>query len=198
MSELIKGVVDGTRLIILPTPLVEQVKVLAANKGVSLSTYAENALKEALRAEELGTSLGETVDLYHLYEVQRGSGALHVSRTSLDQLLTGLYRDRRDELHRLWQDSGRWYGEFLYAKLGEDQTMGFLEKVLLVSWNLDETEVKRSYLMVDVRLVSFTMSVELTELMVSFIAGVMDSLGYELNNREVERGLVSLSYRKKP
>ena len=74
--------------------------------------------------------------------------------------------------------------------------MSFLEKALLVSWNLDEAEVKEDVGGVRLRCTSFMMSLEKTELLISYLSGVMFSLGYEEVGREHLRGMALLQYRR--
>lgn len=138
----------------------------------------------------------EAVDLYNLLEVQRGSGALQIPRSRFNELISDLYDNNPEKLRKAWYDSGHWYGQFLRTKLGEEESLKFLEKALLVSWNLDEVEVKHSDLAVHLRLASFVMSRECTELLVFYISGVMESLGYEIVVNDYLRGLANLGYRK--
>lgn len=49
----------------------------------------------------------------------------------------------------------------------------------------------------ELRFSSFVMSLELTELLVNYISGVMSSLGYQVLDNEFLRGLATLHYRKK-
>jgi len=192
---LIPGAPKDTKLIVVPSRLVERLRAVAARQGVHLSRYAAEALEQALRAEGLGTSLREAVDLYRLVEIQRGAGAVQISRSSLEQLVGELYPGNGEELRRIWREAGRWYGEYLRTKLNDDGVLGFFEKALLVSWDLDEVEVRDDGGAVTVRCTSFMMPLEVTELLISYISGVMSSLGYEELDRDYLRGMATLRYR---
>lgn len=191
---MIRGVPEDTKLIVVPTRLVDQLRAVAARQGVSLSSYTAEALEQALRAAGLGASLQEAVDLYRLMEVQRGAGAVHIPRSSLDRLIGELYPASGEELRRIWYESGRWYGEYLRTKLKDDDVLGFFEKALLVSWNLDEVEIRNDDGTVTLRYTSFTMSLESTELLVSFVSGAMHSIGFEEIDRDYLRGMATLRY----
>lgn len=193
---MIRGVPEDTKLIVVPTRLVDQLRAVAARQGVSLSSYTAEALEQALRAAELRASLQEAVDLYRLMEVQRGAGAVHIPRSSLDHLIGELYPASGEELRRIWYESGRWYGEYLRTKLKDDDVLGFFEKALLVSWNLDEVEIRNDDGTVTLRYTSFTMSLESTELLVSFVSGAMHSLGFEERDRDYLRGMATLRYKE--
>jgi len=185
-----------TKLIVVPSHLVERLRAVAVRQRVSLSSYTVEALEQALRAEILGATPREAVDLYRLMLIQRGSGAVHLPRSSLEHLVRVLYPENGEELRRIWHESGRWYGEYLQTKLRDGDVLGFFERALLVSWDLDETEIRNDNGGVTLRCTSFMMSLESTELLVSYISGAMHSLGYEELDRDYLRGMATLRYKR--
>jgi len=191
---MVEELLDSTKFIVVPGAFADQLRQLSARLGVSVTDFSVEALTQAMRAQEMGADLKEAVDLYQLSSVQRGAGGIQVTRAVFKELLRKLYTDDREELLRLWFDQGRWYGAYLKAKIGKDQLLGFLERDLLVSWNLDESEIRQQDLMVSIRCVSFGMSAEFTDLLVSYICGLMGELGFSENERDVLRGLVSMKF----
>jgi hypothetical protein len=185
---------EDTKLLILPTHLVDRLKAIATRQGVSLSSFAAESLEQVLRADEMDASLSEAVDAYRLSEMQRGAGMVDIPRSSLNHLIEKLYPKKGGDLKRVWGEAGHWYGEYIRAKLRPEETLGFLEKELLVAWNLDEAEVKESETDVSVRWVSFTMTEEFTELLLSYLSAVMDALGYREVERDSLRGMATLKY----
>ncbi|MBS7638634.1 hypothetical protein KEJ49_07140 [Candidatus Bathyarchaeota archaeon] len=189
---------DGTRLIILPRRMIEGLKEAAERAGISLSGFASWALEEAIRAERMGIPLGEAVELYDLFRVQRDAGAVQVSRSILEYLVSRLYDTSGEELRRLWHEEGRWYGEYLKARLRGEGVLEFLERALKASWNLETAEVRVEDGFVRVRCASFNMSIENTELLISYISGLMNALGFEEADRDYLNGLAILLYRRMP
>lgn len=190
-----RGSPEGTKLIVVPSRLVEQLRDVAVRQGVSLSSYTAEALEQALRVEGLGSSLREAVDLYRLMEIQRGSGAVQLPRSSLDRLVGELYPERGEELRRIWFESGRWYGEYLRTKLRGEDLLDFFEKALLVSWNLDDVDVEDEGGSAVFRFTSFVMPLESTELLISYVSGAMRALGYEEVERDFLRGMATILYK---
>jgi hypothetical protein len=195
VRRLITGTKKDHKLIFLPEKLVDRLNNIAIRKGVSLTNFAAKALQQSLRADELGVTLDETVDTYMLLRVQRGSGAVQIPRSRLTSVVRELTGDDKGELLAAWYEAGRWYGEYLNTLLGEE-AVDFLEKDLLVSWNLDEVEVRNDEITVDLRIASFVIPLELTELLISYVKGVMVSLGYEISKEECLRGLATLNFSK--
>ena len=192
---MIKRDPEDTKLIVVPSSLAERLRAVAVRQGISLSNYAADALEQALRADGMGTSLQESVDLYRLMEIQRGAGSVNISRSSLNRLIEELYPNQGEEMRKAWRESGRWYGEYLHTKLQGEDVLGFFEKVLLVSWNLDEVEIKKEAGFTTLRYASFTMPFQTTELLISFISGAMSSLGYEELDRDYLRGMATLRFK---
>jgi hypothetical protein len=193
---MVKEAQENTKLVLLPSQLVQRLRVLAIRRGVSMSSFASEALEQAVKAASLGVSIQEAVDLFHLMQVQKGAGSVQVNRESLDRLLGMLYAGSGDELRAIWYEAGRWYGWYLRVRLKEADFLDFLEKVLLVSWNLDEVEVREDSGGLRVRCTSFMMTVERTELLISYITGVLNSVGYEEEGRQHLKGMAVLKYRK--
>jgi hypothetical protein len=191
---MVEEFLDNTKFIVVPGVFADQIHQLSARLGVSVTDFSVEALTQAMRAQEMGADLKEAVDLYQLSSVQRGAGGIQVTRAVFKELLRKLYADGRDELLRLWFEQGRWYGAYLKAKLDKNQLLDFLERDLLVSWNLDESEIRQQDLMVSIRCVSFGMSTEFTELLISYICGLMGELGFAENERDSLRGLVFMKF----
>ena len=186
---------EDTKLLILPTHLVDKIRAIATRQGISLSSFATNSLEQSLRIDEMDASLSDAVDAYRLSEIQRGAGMINIPKQSLNYLVEKLYNRKGDELRKVWGEAGHWYGEYLRAKLRPEEMLRFLEKELLVAWNLDEVEVKESEMYVSIRWVSFNMTEDVTELLLSYISAVMDVLGYREVERDSSRGMAVLKYK---
>jgi hypothetical protein len=186
---------EDSKLLILPSKLVNRLRETSAKRGTSLTSYAMEVLEEALRAESLGATPKAAVDAYRMREIQRGAGAMVVPRGSLSQLVEDLKGDHAEELKGLWEEAGRWYGTYLSGKLSAAEVLEFLRQDLLTSWNLDEVEI------VDgdeatLRFTAFMMSEEFTDLLLSYVHGLMESLGYNEMNRDSLRGMATIKYLK--
>ena len=129
-------------------------------------------------------------------EVHRGAGLINFQRAGFKDLIKSLYSENSNDLLELWYRSGRWYAAYLSNKLNGD-IFDFFERDLYVSWNLDESEIKVKDVLVSIRLTSFGMSSEFTELLVMYTRGFFEELGYTVSDEDVLPGLASLKYIKK-
>ena len=194
---MVEELLDDKKFIVVPAEIANQLRIVSGRRGSSAVSYAEEVFTQAFRVDELGSSLEEAVDTYRLVTVQRGAGSICVNRARFKELIERLYLEDAEELSSIWYESGRWYGAYLLTKLSGEGVFGFLEKDLLVTWNLDEAEIRQEDVLVFVRCTSFGMSRELTDLLVHYLVGLMDELGYIENDRDVLRGLVIMKFLKK-
>jgi len=193
---LVEELLDDTKLIPVPKPLANQLRLMAGRLGVSVSSITTEALEQVLRAESLGSTVKDAVDILHISQVHRGAGLINFQRAGFKDLVKQLFKEDSKSLLDLWFNSGRWYAAYLSNKINGD-FFPFLEQDLLVSWNLDESDIKAKDVLVEVRLTSFDMSAEITELLVMYTKGFFEELGYDISSEDVLQGLVSFNFIKK-
>jgi len=192
---MIPGTKSGQKLLSLPEELVDRLQRAASRKGLSLTAYSAENLEEALKAEDNGVSLDEAIESYRILRVQLASGAVQVPRQRLDTVVKNLFASDKEATISDWAEAGKWYGSYLRTLFGED-AIEVIGGVLKVSWNLDEVEMRQDEMEAELRLASFALSEEVTELLVSYITGVMGSLGYERRGGEFIGGLAKLSFER--
>ena len=181
---------DDTKLIFLPEELVEKMKQLAIRKGTSLSAYATEAIEQALRVEKMQGTVREAIDVFHYYQISKASGAIQIPRLKFNEIIE---TSNMEKSQMSWYDAGRWYGEYLKTRLGDD-AISFFKEDLLISWNLDEVNLKYDDLYAEISIVSFKLTEELTELLLSYILGVMESLNFNNTYKESLRGLANMKF----
>ena len=113
----------------------------------------------------------------------------------LEDIVQQLYSKDKEKTLSDWSESGKWYGEYLRTLFG-DNAIDVIGGILKISWNLNEVEIKREDMFVTMRIVSFILSEEMTELLVTYVNGLMSSLGYKTEKAEYIRGLAKLGYQR--
>jgi len=197
VNQLVSELTKETKLVVLPEKLVEHLKGIARKRGVSLSSFTTGALEQAIKADEIGASLGEAVEAFDVHELSRETGAVQIPRSTLNAMILGLYREDKAGLLGVWGKAGRWFGEYLRTKLG-GEALSVFERALMLSWNLEDVEIKVEGFDVKLVLASFAMSREVTELMISYISEAMGALGYDVVEEDYIRGFATLYYRRDP
>ena len=179
----------------LPSKLVNRLREVSVKKGTSVSGFAADALEEALRAEKAGTTVHDAVEAYEMREIQRGAGAMVVLRSSLSQLVENNVNEKPEELSEIWREAGNWYGHYLAIKMGQIDVFPFLEKELKASWNLDDVEIKVEDDVI-FTFICFMMSEKFTELLLSYMVGLMSALGYSRVDGEHTHGMATIKFMK--
>lgn len=192
---MITGTKSGYKLLSLPEELVERLQRAASRRGLSLTAYSEENLEEALKAEDNGVPLNEAIESYRILRVQLAAGAIQVPRQRLEAVVKSLYSTDKEATLTDWNESGKWYGEYLRTLFGEN-AIEVIGGALKVSWNLDEVELRHDEMKAELRFASFSLSAEVTELLVNYVTGVMGSLGYKKRNGVFIRGLAKLNFER--
>jgi len=190
-----KGVPKDKKLIRVPSHLVAELTRASNTDGKSFYDFTTESLEQAVKAHNMGKSLREIVDFYELMEMERASGAVITSKDLLNYLISKLYPKEKEALQQKWYESGRWYGKYLDAKLRGRDAVEVFGRILSASrWDLNEVNVERKEKRVTLRCVSFTLSLENTELLVRFLEGVMHSFGYETKKLDFVRGMITMEF----
>jgi len=190
-----KGAVKERKLIAVPGELVRELNEVANRAGVPFYEFTVEALGQAVRASRMKRTLREVVDFCELMEVQRAAGFVVAPKEVLNYCVQRLYLAEGEQLRKMWMGVGEWYGKYLQARLrGEDVVESFGRLMRVSRWDLDEFELKKEDDTVTLRCVSFALSVEDTELLMSFVEGAMGSLGYEVKERDYVKGIVSMKF----
>ena len=183
---------EDTKLIFLPEELVEKMKQLAIRKGTSLSAYATEAIEQALRVEKMQGTVREAIDIFHYYQVSKASGAIQIPRLKFNEIIE---TSNLEKSAQSWYEAGKWYGEYLKTRLG-NEAITFFKEDLLISWNLDEVNLTHDDLYAEISIVSFKLTEELTELLQNYVTGTIESLGFNKTHKESLRGLVNIKFRR--
>ena len=186
------------KLIAVPSELVKALNEVANRAGVPFYEFTAEALEQAVKASRMKRTLREIVEFYELMDLQRTAGFVVVSKEALNYCVQRLYVAEGEQLRKMWMGVGEWYGKYLLARLRGEGVVEVFGRLMRVSrWDLDEFALKREDDAVMLRFVSFALSVEDTELLMSFVEGAMGSLGYEVKERDYVKGIVSMKFIRK-
>lgn len=185
------------KLTLVPTDLLERIMRISNREGKTLYSFMSEILEQALRVYESRHTLQEVVDFFELMETQKASGAVITPVDVLTYLISEVYPSGKEVLCKRWYESGQWYGKYLLDRFHNQNQVEALGNLLAVTrWDLKEVLVEEESEVVKVRCVSPLLPLQNTELLVRFVEGVMDSLGYKVKNEDFMRGIVLLEFEK--
>jgi len=183
------------KLIRVPSDIVAKLNEAANRAGRSFYDYTSEVLEQALRASELGRPLKEIMDFFELMSVQRNAGLTITFSELLNYLISMLYPKEEKALHERWYEAGVWYGTYLQVKFRNKRTLDIFTKLLSESWwEINEVNLSKEEEGFVLRCVSFTLSLERTKLLMSFLEGVINSMEYEIVKKDCIRGMIILNF----
>ena len=183
------------KLIRVPSDIVAKLNEAANRAGKSFYDYTSEVLEQALRASELGRPLKEIMDFFELMSVQRNAGLTITFSELLNYLISMLYPKEEKALHERWYEAGVWYGTYLQVKFRNKRTLDIFTKLLSESWwEINEVNLSKEEEGFVLRCVSFTLSLERTKLLMSFLEGVINSMEYEIVKKDCIRGMIILNF----
>jgi hypothetical protein len=181
----------GKKLVYVSEGLIDGVAKISRNRGESVGKVVEDSIKQSVRVNAEGYDVKQVADFFSVMQAHRVLGGVFVPSNVLDFLVSSVYAEKREQVLAKWFESGRWHGKYLKEKF-DDPVAAFGSFLELSRWDLNEVEVKRVNGNMKVRCVSTVLTDEGTELLVKFIEGVMDGMGYKLGKADVLKGMIIL------
>jgi hypothetical protein len=170
--------------------LADEISEIAARRG-TLYDYVNDVLDQAIRAEELGLSLKEILDDRWLIKTAKEAGFTIVPEKIVYDLIENAYRKSgKRKMTGLWYETGQWYGRY-YADLRK-----FDDSVRRFFWDVSEFRISKEEKNVNLTCLSSKFSEAYTEMFSKFLEGAFNALGYDLDESDVSKGIISLKFLK--
>jgi len=185
----------GKKLVYVSEDVLEAIAEVCREKGVAIGRFIEDALKQAVRLEELGYNVEEVADILEVIKAQKILGGAFIPQEVLNFMINVVYKAKSEELRAGCFESGKLYGRYMREKFSNP--IEALKRFLETSrWDLSEVNVSSEGNINRLRCVSTVLSVEGTELLTKFVEGVIRGLGYEVLKVEFIKGIVIMEFKK--
>lgn len=186
-----------TKLVRVYSDLVARLNEASNREGIPFMEYVNSALEQAVRAHRLGKPLKEIVDFYERMLIQREAGLIMVPLEALNKIVERFYPSNGDVLESIWRESGEWYGKYLLIKVKDGSPIEVFRNMLRDSgWGIRDVSLERRGDKSLLKCFSLTLSLENTRLLMNFIEGVIEALGYEILGRSCLRGVVEIEFKE--
>lgn len=183
------------KLLLVPSEIVTRLMEISNRQGKPFYGFILEILEHVLRVYDSGGSIKEVADFYALFGVVRSLGAKIMPEEAFNHMIGKHYRTERNVLMEKWREFGRLCGESLMTKY-KDPVEALSKFLAIVECNLNEVEVTSESGAVKIRCASPILSAENTELLASFIDGLMQGLNYKTRKQDYVRGIISLEYER--
>jgi len=172
--------------------LADKMSAIAAARGLTLFSVINELLEVAIKVEDMGISLRETVDAYELTREAQNSSFTLVLESLLYDTADLATEKANSETLKTWLDAGVWVARRYLAR-GEKDPLGAYEReVKVFGWNISSFTLNRVGQKVAIRMVSPRFSKNYTVLFSRYLMGILKGSGYEVTFNEVGRGNIRL------
>jgi hypothetical protein len=184
----------GKRLVYVPEELIEEILAIARGRGETIGKFVEEAVRLAIRAHKAGLSPGRAAETLEVLLAQKVLGGVFAPQEAIDYMVEVLYKSGREELLAKWFEGGKRHGRYLREKFTDpvEALRCFLEDT---RWDLNEVDVLREGDSVRLRCFSTALSIEATEMLCSFLEGMVTGLGFESDSIECLKGMVIITFK---
>lgn len=172
--------------------LLQKAIEISNRRGKSFYGFVNEIFEQAIKAEEMNTTLPEILEKYKFMETLRRAGAVMVTLDLLNYCLDRLLETRSKDLLEKWYQSGVWYGRYLSAKF-EDPLEALSKTLNMYFWEISEIRYSSNTDgTATIKIIAPNQSQEHTELLAKFVEGAVNSLNYKVSKKEFWRGIIIL------
>ncbi|RLI25479.1 MAG: hypothetical protein DRO52_03965 [Candidatus Hecatellales archaeon] len=177
--------------------LLQKAIEISNRRGKSFYGFVNEIFEQAIKADEMDSTLPEILEKYRFIETLRKAGAVMVTLDLLNYCLDRLLETQSKSLLEKWYEAGVWYGKYLSAKF-ENPLEALTKTLNIYFWEVTETRLSsNSDGTATLKIIAPNQSQEHTELLARFIEGVVNSLNYKVSRREFWRGIIILELVKR-
>jgi len=176
--------------------LVNQILEIAEYKNLTIFGMVNDALKQIIRAEEIGLSLKDIVDQYEAIKMAKEAGFILTVENLWYDVVNRAYQRESDKMLKKWYDAGQWYGKYYTVKSQQDPIKAFKRDADMSIWDVSELNIIDNGDDVLVRCISPRFPLSYTKLFSFFLEGAFNVFGYECIERDVSKGVIRLSFKR--
>jgi len=176
------------KLVYVSEDVVREALRVSSKKGLFLSRFVEESLKQAVKLEDLGYRIEDVAETFESVWSLRALGGVFVPQEVFECMTEDSCRSREELLNK-WFESGVTYGKYLRDRFNNplQKLKRFLESV---RWDLSEVEFRQENNRVRVRCVTSAHTTKTTEPLARFLEGLMRGLGYSTLKIECFKGII--------
>ena len=176
--------------------LANKIMEIAKRRGQTVFQTVNDILEQAINADAMGLVLSEIMKDREILERAKRTGFTFTIEKLLYDLVDVAFEKAKDEISRLWLETGRWYGRYFFKRSNEGINE-FREAMSLLTFGSSDLKVdtnKEGELLVACVGEKFTQG--FTDALSLLIEGVFDAFGFDLKGKESSKGVIRLKFVK--
>lgn len=188
----------GRKFLAAKEELVKRLHNLAKNRNMTLYGLTNQIIEQALYANDLGEELPEIIENYRVIKIAKENRSVLIPERIWHLVLEKASKQAGDSLKEVFYDSGQWYGKYFSTLLSKASSLqeikGFLEAMF---WNVSNLELTEESDKIILKFIEPNFALPHTQLLSTMLEGIMHSLGYATQERNITKGLVLLTFTNK-
>jgi hypothetical protein len=174
--------------------IVRELSSIAEKKKTTLYGLTNDILEQAIKVHKTGDELPKIIGEHLIIQMAKQNGCLLIPERIWYTVLDRALRTDRASIKETCHESGLWYGKYFSTIMSDTASTEAVQSALrTVFWNASSLDVSRADDRIIVRCIEPSFTDSHTEFVSIMLEGIMDSLGYAVNEREVSRGLITLT-----
>lgn len=185
------------KMLAVEEDVAKEIVRISELKGLTLYKFVNDILRQVIMANDMGLTLKQVVDERRVIEKAKEEGfTLVVKRLWYDAVDTAFKRSRGLTTKK-WREAGKWYGKYCSSK-GAEEPLKALKRVICdLMWGASDFDIEEKGNKAEVRCINSEFPLSYTELFTAFLEGAFEALGYKSKEREVSKGVIRLTLRRK-
>jgi len=177
--------------------LLDLMNNVAKHSDLSLYGFVNEAFELTLRANKLGINLDSLSESRELLKDAKENGYTLGLERLWYEMADLAYEKSKKKALQSWFDAGVWLAKRYATGDAEYPFETFKKDMKDFTWNVPELEIKQVANKVSVRIVSPRLPVSYTYLFTALLEGALGIFGYNIDIKEVARGIIRLEAVKK-
>jgi hypothetical protein len=177
--------------------LVKKLSNIAKSKNTTLYGLVNQILEQAIRANDLGDDLSETIDNHVFIKMARQNGLILIPEKVWYIILEKAFEKASDSLTDVFYDAGLWYGKYFSTIFTGDNTIQKVENALqTILWNISIFNLVENKDKIALRCIEPKSTHSHTIFLSAMLEGIMHPLGYSTVEKNISRGIILLTFKK--
>jgi len=176
--------------------LTQRISEMAKRRGYSLYDMVNEVFELTVKAEDSGVNLRNAVEEHAVLKTAKEAGFILCQESLWYDMTELAYKKAKAKTLKSWFNAGVWLAKRYVTSEVEDPFEAFKRDLEAFTWNAPEFNIEKTEKQVSVRIISSRFPESYTLLYEAFLEGVLETFGYKIVDKEVERGGIRLKARK--
>jgi hypothetical protein len=172
--------------------LLEKMNIIAKENELSLYRFVNEVFELNLKVNELGVNLRTLIYSRQLLNDAKENGFTLGLESLWYEMAELAYDKSKKKALESWHEAGVWLAKRYATAEIEEPFEKFKTDLQDFTWNVPELDITQQGERLLVRLVSPRFTESYTELFSAFLEGAVQTFGYEIETKEVSRGIIRL------